>query len=196
MPWPPLQIENSFQSPHEAAVSSSLTVLVPLLTPSSPGCQDQPAQSAQDINSARLYMQQNHVVLLMVPSIFLGFGCCCMMSWWFWWAVRTPRFFPQLGMLGLSSASPTSATTSHCFPIQSLPTIPTLNVSWTKKGTHSGHSGNLHKCFIHFVKSLFKHSQRRRSQLEKPASPSSDLDINLWFLWRLFCLWSYRLLWQ
>lgn len=146
-----------------SAVPSSLIVVfsVPLLTPLRlPWDAETRLHQVLKMSTHQGFIwQRSHAILLTVPSIFLGLGRCCMLSCWFWWAVSEdsevlPSAGPASSELSITYKCKNSADREHYFPIHPLPTIATLDVTWTKKCTHSGHSGNLHKFFFHFICSV------------------------------------------
>lgn len=131
-------------------------------TPSSLRCRGHATQSAQDVKSAKLFMAaKSYAVLLTVPSIFLGLGHCCTLSWWFWRAIGEdskvlPSAGPASSELGIACECKNNAGRA-LLPhpsIYPVPTTATLDVYRRKECTHSGHSGNLHKFFIHFICSV------------------------------------------
>lgn len=200
MSWLPFQIEESFQSPHRAPVSSSLIVVfsVSLCHNVFPD-QQRPDCTKCSINSSRLYMAKN----------FMPSSCRCPALSWVLGAAacwgddfgeleaRTPRSFPQLDPPALSSASPTSIRTAQRVLLSHPSSLNNCNFrhSMNKKNAPIQETSTDFS-FALFIQLLSKRSQYRRSELEMPACSRSELNINLCFLWRLFCLWSYGLLQQ
>lgn len=138
MSWLPFQTEESFQSPHRTAVSSSLIVVFSVtLCHNVFTDQQRPDCRECSINSSRLY----------TAAKFMSSSCQCWALSWIlgapaYWGddfgeleVRTSTFFPQLDPPALSSASPTSTRTAQrvLLPHPSSPNNCNFRCSMTKK---------------------------------------------------------------
>lgn len=121
-------------------------------TTSSPRCRAQTAQSAQEVNSLRLYLAaKSHRppdsaqclpgswLLLHVELLIL---------------VSCKRELRGPSLRGACQLLVQEQCRGHCFPIHPLLTTATADVTWTQHCTHSGFSGNLHKFFVPFICSV------------------------------------------